>query len=113
MKQQRSEPAVRASRLERLVGRLFGLHDAKIHTVEPIFQKAVNGSVCRVGATICSPLGGYEWHMKICAIVILGRALVRITFKRVMTPNTGVTGLTPAQAVELPPKPAGGRSELT
>lgn len=87
MKQQRSEPAVRASRLERLVGRLFGLHDAKIHTVEPIFQKAVNGSVCRVGATICSPLGGYEWHMKICAIVILGRALVRITFKRVMTPN--------------------------
>lgn len=28
-------------------------------------------------------------------------------------PNAGVTGLPPAQTVELPPKPAGGRSELT
>ena len=27
--------------------------------------------------------------------------------------NAGVTGLPPAQTVELPPKPAGGRSELT
>jgi len=113
MKQQRSEPAVRASRLERLVGRLFGLHDAKIHTVEPIFQKAVNGSVCRVGATICSPLGGYEWHMKICAIVILGRALARSGLAGKMLHNADVTGLPPAQTVEIPPKSAGGRSELT
>jgi len=30
-----------------------------------------------------------------------------------VSPNAGVTGLPPAQTVELPPKPAGGRSELT
>jgi len=30
-----------------------------------------------------------------------------------MSPNVDVTGLPPAQTVELPPKPAGGRSELT
>lgn len=30
-----------------------------------------------------------------------------------LTANADVTGLPPAQAVELPPKPAGGRSELT
>lgn len=30
-----------------------------------------------------------------------------------LTPNAGVTGLLPAQTVEIPPKPAGGRSELT
>lgn len=30
-----------------------------------------------------------------------------------VTPNAGVTGLPPAQTVEPPPKPAGGRSELT
>jgi len=30
-----------------------------------------------------------------------------------MTPNADVTGLPLAQTVELPPKPAGGRSELT
>ena len=28
-------------------------------------------------------------------------------------PNADVTGLPPAQTVELPPKPAGGRSELS
>ena len=37
----------------------------------------------------------------------------RAELRRFMTPNADVTGLPPAQAVELPPKPSGGGSELT
>ena len=44
-------------------------------------------------------LGGAEW--------------VRQRIDKAKTPNAGVTGLPPAQTVELPPKPAGGRSEFT
>jgi len=44
-------------------------------------------------------LGGAKW--------------VRDRIDRAKEPNAGVTGLPPAQTVELPPKPAGGRYELT
>ena len=41
------------------------------------------------------------------------RGEVGIMLERDLRSNADVTGLPPAQTVELPPKPAGGRSELT
>ncbi|MGL4557071.1 MAG: hypothetical protein ACRCV5_06190 [Afipia sp.] len=48
------------------------------------------------------------------AIYQANRAIEKaLKLPRAQTANAGVTGLPPAQTVELPPKPAGGRSELT
>ena len=43
----------------------------------------------------------------------IDEAVDRVINRNPWVPNADVTGLPPAQTVELPPKPAGGRSELT
>ena len=58
------------------------------------------------------PEGWYEWNQHEETHWVIDGEITHWALIELPS-NADVTGLPPAQTVELPPKPAGGRSELT